>query len=225
MNRTVVYCGTKNIYHNLVVAAKSLLMYNDIDRVYFLIEHDTIDEPLPDVIKCINVSGQAFFPQSGPNYNSHWTYMTLMRLALHHILTEDRALYLDADTIVTGSIRDLFAEDISDYYFAAVREPFRCSVPFDYFNAGALYMNLEKLRDGMGDRLIDLVNTRKLSFPDQDAVNLLCQTKIKEISPIFNACHYTQMAMDARIVHFAAVRDYERQPIFKDYEAMDWREI
>lgn len=209
----------------MAVAAKSLLMYNDIDRVYFLIEHDTIDEPLPDGIKCINVSGQAFFPQSGPNYNSHWTYMTLMRLALHHILKEDRVLYLDADTIVTGSIRDLFAEDISDYYFAAVREPFRCSVPFDYFNAGALLMNLDKLRDGMGDRLIDLVNTRKLSFPDQDAVNLLCQTKIKEISPIFNACHYTAMAMDARIVHFAAVRDYERQPIFKDYEAMDWREI
>ena len=82
MRRVAVYAGTRNIYNNMVVAARSLLWHTRMDRVVFLIEDDTFQEPLPSVIETMNVSGQEFFPQDGPNYQSRWTYMTLMRLVL-----------------------------------------------------------------------------------------------------------------------------------------------
>lgn len=51
MRKVVVYAGTRNVYHNMVVAAKSLLNHTQMDRVWFLIEDDEFPEELPDVIR------------------------------------------------------------------------------------------------------------------------------------------------------------------------------
>ena len=51
MRRVVVYSGTRNVYHNMTVAAKSLLRHTHIDRVWFLIEDDAFPEELPDLCR------------------------------------------------------------------------------------------------------------------------------------------------------------------------------
>ena len=224
MRKAVVYAGTRNVYGHMVTAAKSLLMHNrDIDQVYFMIEDDSFPEPLPDVIRCINVSGQTWFPPDGANYASKWTYMTLMRLALPEILPDERrVLWLDVDTIVTDDISGLFGTDLDGCYFAAVEEPTRSKRPFVYYNTGVLLSDLDALRDGKYQRLIRFVNGFRMDFPDQDCVNLCCQKQIKTISPVYNACPWTAQPLDARIVHYAARHDYENQTLYKQYANMKW---
>ena len=69
--RVAVYFGTRNVYGDMVVAAKSLLNHTRMDRIWFLIEDDTFPEELPEVIKTKNISDQQWFPPGGPNYNAH----------------------------------------------------------------------------------------------------------------------------------------------------------
>ena len=223
MRKVVVYAGTRNVYHNMAVAAKSLLCHTRIDRVWFLIEDDAFPEKLPDVIKTKNMSGQPWFPE-GPNTRKRWSYMSLLRLALPEILPEeDRVLWLDIDTIVNTDITDLMETELDGCYVAAAEEPIRSKDPFLYFNAGVMILDLKKLRDGMADLLIRYVNRVDLRFPDQDVINLLCQGRIKPISPYWNSNIWFVAVSDPGITHFAADRNYEKQPLWQQYDRMEWR--
>lgn len=224
MRRVVVYAGTRNIYPAMVTAAKSLLINNEIDRVYFMIEDDEFPEPLPDVIRCINVSGQTYFPPDGANYNTRWSYMTMMRLAMPDLFPdEDLVLWLDVDTIVVGDISDLFELDMSGCYFACAEEPMRSKRPFIYYNAGVMLADLKALRDGKYKQLIHFCNVEPLDFPDQDCINLNCQRRIMTINPIYNSCAWTCMPQYPKIVHFAADREYTKQALFIEYSKKEWR--
>lgn len=223
MRKVAVYAGTRNVYHNMAVAAKSLLCHTQMDRVWFLIEDDEFPEELPAVIKTKNMSGQQWF-QEGPNTRKRWSYMSLLRLALHEILPEeDRVLWLDIDTIVNADITDLFGTELDGCYVAAAEEPIRSKDPFLYYNAGVMILDLKKLRDGMADLLIRYVNRVDMRFPDQDVINLLCQGRIKPISPYWNSNKWIVEVSDPGITHFAADRNYEKQPLWQQYDRMEWR--
>ena len=225
MRKVVVYAGTRNVYHSMAVAAKSLLHHTPVDWVWFLIEDETFPEPLPDVIRTMDVSGQTWFPD-GPNTRKRWSYMSLMRLALPEILPEeDRVLWMDIDTIVEDDITELFETDMDDSYFGMAEEPMRSKRPFRYYNAGVMLMDLAKLRDGKYLDLIDYVNRREMDFPDQDVINLLCQTQIKEISPYYNSNKWIVEIVDPAVTHFAADRNYEARDLWQKYDRMEWRVI
>lgn len=228
-DRVVVYAGTRNLYHNMTVAARSLLEHTRVDRVWFLTEDDDFPEPLPDVIRNINVIGQTWFYADGPNYYSPWTYMTLMRLALAEILpAEHRVLWLDVDTIVEADIGELFDTDLKGRCAAAVVEPYRGGKPFTYYNAGVMLWDLDQVRKtGIWRELIRTVNGRKLEFPDQDAINLRMQEELVTLSPAYNACDWTIPAgsppVERKIIHFAADRRYSERPGFRKYDRPEWR--
>ena len=162
MRRVAVYMGTRNYYGMMVIAAKSLLRFTQVDRVCFLIEDDTFPEKLPDVIRCKNISGQTYFPPGGPNYSAHWTYTCLLPAAFPEIFPEEkRVLRLDDDTIVEKDIGPLFDMDLEDNYTAMVEEPVRGKFPFRYFNAGVTLMDLEKFREtGIHRKMIRMLNSR-----------------------------------------------------------------
>ena len=226
MNRRVaVYAGTRNIYGQMAAAAKSLLCHTRMDRVWFLIEDDAFPEKLPDVIRCRNISGQTWFPPDGPNYNTAWTYMSLIRLALPEILPDEkRCLWLDADTIVMQDIGELFDTDMNGNYAAMVQEPIRSRYPFKYHNAGVCLMDLDRLRDGTYRKMIGLVNREAYTALDQDMLNLFCQGEILELAPEWNdAGGITTPTEHPIIRHFAgAQREYGRA-LFDEYARAEWR--
>lgn len=228
MRRVAVYAGTRNVYGAMTTAAKSLLWHTRMDRVVFLIEDPILlPDELPRVIETIDVSRQRFFPAGGPNFSNRWTYMTLMRLALPELLPEEtRALWLDVDTIVTGDIGDLFETDMRGCPLSAAREP-PCSRPGRiYYNAGVLLMDLQLMReDGTARRLIDRVNRQRLDFGDQDAINIECAGRILDMDPVYNASDWTARPAEARILHYAAVRDYQNDALFRAWAARGWPEI
>ena len=224
MRRVAVYAGTRNIYQHMITAAKSLTSTTRMDRVVFLIEDAVFPHTLPEIVDVIDVSGQKWFSENGPNYHSRWSYMSMMRLALHELLPDEKlVLWMDVDTIVNKDIGDLFDTDMEGCYVAAAEEPIRSKDPFVYFNSGVMLMDLEKLRDGMAEEMIRVINTRRMRFPDQDVVNLLCQTKIKKISPYYNSNRWIVEVDNPAVTHYAADKEYWTRESWKRYERNEWR--
>lgn len=217
----VVYAGTRNQYHQMVLAAKSLLAWNDV-KVKFLIEDDKFPETLDPAIECINVRDQYYFREDGPNYNQKWTYMTLMRLAFPLMFPdEDRILWLDNDTFIKGDITPLLNTEMKECVAAAVVEYPRCIEPFLYFNAGVLLMDPKRIN---GQELVDYINKHKLRFPDQDCINILLQGKILPLSEKWNASQFTGDPPDSVIVHYAGANKAFSRMVFGKYENKEWRQ-
>lgn len=109
---------------------------------------------------------------------------TYYRLLIANILKDcDKALYLDCDIIVKGSLLPLWEKDLSEYYFAAVKDvnserilketkaPDRKQA---YFNSGVLLMNLKKWREQNGlEKCKSFVRKPYVEpkFHDQDILN------------------------------------------------------
>ena len=222
MRRVAVYMGTRNYYGMMVIAAKSLLRFTQVDRVWFLIEDDTFPEELPDVIRCKNISGQTYFPPGGPNYSAHWTYTCLLPAAFPEIFPEEkRVLRLDDDTIVEQDIGQLFDMDLEDNYTAMVEEPVRGKFPFRYFNAGVTLMDLEKFRETGIHRML---NSMECTAMEQDAFNVFCQGQIKKIGPEWNmAEHITEHHDDPYIRHYAGCLKPRGERVFEEYRRAEWR--
>lgn len=220
--KAAVYCGTRNLYSDMVTAAKSLKLNSDVEKIYFLIEDDIFPLPLPDYIECVNVGNQQIFNHTGPNYHNGWTYMVLMRAALHKVFPElDRILSLDVDTVVTGDISELWDIDVTDYYFAGVKEPMKSGASL-YINAGVMIVNLKKLRDGKGNEIVNALNTQRFPYNEQDCINQLCKGKILEISSDYNANNYTIPTRTPKIVHFAAIPSWQNAPLVQMYREKAW---
>ena len=83
------------------------------------------------------------------------------------------------------------------------------------------FLNLAEL--GIGTA-IAVTLYKPLQAKDQDAINEVCKGRIWTLSPIWNASDWTAKPVDAKITHFAADREYTRQPLFKTYERKNWRE-
>ena len=87
--------------------------------------------------------------------------------------------------------------------------------------------NLKKLReDGKDDEMIHLLNTTRMYFIAQDALNAACRGGIKEMSGNYNASAYTVPANDPKIIHYAGIRGAWREyPAVKYYRDLPWDEI
>lgn len=225
--KVAVYAGTRNLYSDMVTAAKSLAKNSSVDVIYFLIEDNKFPYYIPPYVKTINVSNQGYFPRTGPNVYRKWTYMTLMRCALTKYFPDlDRILWLDVDTVVQKNIDELWDLDMHGLYFAGVVEPQKSRSIKPYINAGVMMLNLQKLReDHMDDILIKALNDKKYTFPDQDCINELCQRKILLISSTYNANDYTEQCKDPKIRHFAAEAKWRENPILYQYRNKNWEEM
>ena len=224
--REAVYCATRNLYADMVPSIKSLIMNSSVDRVWLLIEDDTFPYELPDICKVMNVSGQTFFPKDGVNFKHPWTYIVIMRAALHRLFpATEKILSLDVDTFAGKDISDIWDTDLDGYYLAACREPHKSTDGADYINCGVMLMNLDKLRDGKGDEIIEALNTKSYPFNEQDCINQLCKGQIKVISSNYNVNPWTEPPTDTKVVHFAAIKRYQTQAIYQLFARMRWSEV
>ena len=224
--RVAVYCGTRNLYGEMEVAAKSLIAnVPSLDRVWFLTEDDEYPGELPEIIRTVNVSKQPWFPPGGANYGSPWTWMCLMRAALTKVFTGlDRILSLDPDTIVEDDIGELWELPLEGKYFAAVREPQKRNAHGGrYFNFGVVMQNLEALRDGKDDEVIRELNETKHAYPEQDVMNDLCDGAVLKLPGDYNITDFTEPWMTRKVRHYAADRRaMHEMPLWLRYSRMSW---
>lgn len=114
----------------------------------------------------------------------HISSATYIRFEIPELLSKiDKVLYLDADLIILDDIVDYWNIDISEYYVAAVENPFfdrysslGMKPSYGYFNAGVLLINLSKWRkDNVKEKALDFLNENKINaiMYDQDALNAI----------------------------------------------------
>lgn len=224
------YCGTREIYDDMEMSAKSLVANSDVDVVHFIIEDSAFPRPLPEMVVCHDLSKQEHFPPDGPNMGSRYTYMAMMRIALCHVLPDvDRVLSLDADTVVTKDVSELWDLPFEDCYLAATPEWSRSENGLQYCNFGVVMYNLDKLRDGKADECIEVLNRRHFPWVEQDVASYLCQGRIYELPAMYNSNWWTdkgQGKRNAAIVHYAGIKrsDWVRRPLAKKYRKMTWDE-
>lgn len=119
------------------------------------------------------------------------------RLFLARYLSEDRVLYMDADSVVVGDLEPLFQMDISDYYIAAVQDTAglkaRMSIGLDaedrYINSGFTFINLKKWReDKIEKKFLEFIAKFNGQVPccDQGTLNGVCRGKILILPPKYN---------------------------------------
>ena len=196
----VVYTTSKNVDQYLPTALNSLFTHNPDAFVYIIAESDQIDcIKRTTNIKIINKNQIPNFPLTeGPNHNAN--PMQMVRCWLPDILTEDKVLYLDIDTLVLDNLKELWNTDITDYAIMAWPEDRDDELIMDwcmpprtkmrqskYINSGVVLFNLKYIREHEIDKKwFYYLENLKLPLPDQDAINLACDGHIKYLDTIYN---------------------------------------
>lgn len=139
------------------------------------------------------------FPSKGPAFGDRisWARVNLGE-ALHDL---SKVVYLDADTLVVGSLEDLWRLPLHDAPVAAVANVTEISMrphlehlgfgaPSEYFNAGVMVADLAQWRtDRVGEALSRFVNGHAAPLPwfDQDALNVVFVGRWHALHPRWNA--------------------------------------
>lgn len=177
-----------------------------------------------------------------------WNSIVLARLLLDKFLPDDveKILYLDGDTIVRGSLKDLWDTDIDEYVIGASIEPTvdrdrKKSLGLEfkpYYNAGVLLVNLKKWREkNAGKIILDYYkeNDGKLFANDQDAINGSLNDDIYTLLPkynfynIFYQYSYKFLSKLMKPVEYIKKEEFDecvKNPIIIHYlgEERPWRE-
>jgi lipopolysaccharide biosynthesis glycosyltransferase len=133
----------------------------------------------------------------------------------------DKALYIDADTVITTDIAELYALDLNDNLVAAVHDNFISGHPetsdyvtdalgfpvHDYVNSGVLVMNLRELREqhfaSFFSGLLTTYHVQSIAA-DQDYLNVICHDRILKLGPEWNTMMAEGEALthDPKIIHY-----------------------
>ena len=192
-----ILCATdKNFVPYCGIMLTSLFENNkDEHIVVYLLVDDTVKEPekskylllaeqYKQSIQIIQVDASTF--EKYPVYNKQWTNSIYYRLLAAELLPDsvDKIIYLDADIIVTRSIREMWEIDIKKYALGVVQDIWapnqqvydRLGLENDknYFNSGSMLLNLKYWREhDLSIKYMTYIkdNFEKLWFNDQDTLN------------------------------------------------------
>lgn len=112
--------------------------------------------------------------------NSYSPYAFLRLLADEVDEIPDKILYLDIDVVAGGDISKLYDYDVSDYDYGAVKDYYgKVFINPRYVNSGVMLLNMKRIRQNkMFAKCRELVNTKKMMFPDQSALNKFASKKL-----------------------------------------------
>lgn len=230
----VVYSGSRNLYPAMETAAKSVIANSSVDKVHFLIEDRKFPHDLPDIIECLDVSGQGFFPKTCANMNTQFTYMSLLRVCYTRLLPDvDKVLQLDVDTVCVDNIDEIWDTDFGGSWVAMVEEKLGTFKPYGplYYNAGVALFDLARMREtNVDEKLIRFLNETSVPYIDQDALNCL-GGRIVPLDVRYNETFVTGYTEKPAIVHFAGIKDWQTSPravrreYLAQYREMSWKEV
>ena len=144
-------------------------------------------ESIIEQIKALNI----------PSYRG--SYTTNFRLFFHTFVGEEieRLLYVDCDTVVTGSLAPLTELDMGENAVAAVRDvltvQYKTMLGFSpdefYFNAGVLLIDVPRWKElEITQKTLDHIRNVRARYcnPDQDLLNLILKDHTYLLPPAYN---------------------------------------
>lgn len=155
-----------------------------------------------------------------------WSYATYYRFIMGKVLYGiiDKVLYIDADILCIGTLAELKNIDMDDNIVLAISEEGQFNVNRlglkhgKYFNAGALYIDINKWNDAqIAEQAINLLqrNPEKYTYLDQDVLNILLDGKTRFIDKKWNYL-YDMRKMNSELpdgiifIHFIGDKPWQR---------------
>lgn len=161
--------------------------------------------------------------------HAHLTLATFNRLLIPLLFPDlNKMIYIDSDLVVLSDISELDKIDITNYYFAGVKDANSKALvrkhgyddKYDYINAGVIIINCKELRENnYFNKMLKQIGKIEAKTGDQDFINFCFHNKIKLISYKWNMYHkfhfeqyggiqplndvdYVEAVKNPKIVHF-----------------------
>lgn len=129
-------------------------------------------------------------------FNLQFTEATYYRVMAGELFQESKIIYLDSDTLVNGSLNELWDMDLGEYPLAAVEDPLILDYPrldllpeHGYFNSGVMVLNLDRWREmGLGKQVLSYIKNfpEKIQYADQCGLNAILKGNWKRLAPKWN---------------------------------------
>lgn len=166
-------------------------------------------------IPTISTYNASTFPKC--NVRGRFTQATMYRLLLPTICAGRRVLYLDADTLVVGDIKELYdyplkqTQIIAGVKDSGIKPTHKYKLGIRdgiYINAGVILFDFSNQAftnpEPVHKDWLKIAQTRSFSCNDQDIINMTCRHCIATVPSKFNVSSSTSLDLkDARIIHFA----------------------
>jgi len=200
---TIVYCGNKKVLKGIELSILSILMNSSTSHHFYIFSmdldfleekgigiHEEDISTLVDISKSYNKDNEITLVDTKEDYYENfygtkyerpvYTPYSLLRLFMDKHIKEDKALYLDVDTMCYQHIEEFEKIDISDKEVALVKDTLgRFWIHYDYFNSGVLYLNMKKCRENnVFPNSIKYLLSHHLVFADQSALYHVFKSKI-----------------------------------------------
>ena len=159
-------------------------------------------EKINFIVKMFNSKIKYIVPEKksldGLKPHRHISIETYYRFNLIDNIKSEKMLYIDADLVVLGDIKELYDIPFEDNIIFAIKDPGgsirrkkELGIPLEkhYFNAGVLLINCKKWKnEDISKKAIDYMvkNPEKIQYADQDGLNVILINKWKELNPTWN---------------------------------------
>ena len=213
----VIYSSTRDYYKYLKWSMASLLEHNEVEKIYLLAEDDRVLLDISCPYEVVNYSHQKYYGSSCPNIRSPWSVIPLVYTLIPELVPEDKAMYLDMDTVICESLQPIWDLDLAGKWGAWCPERMGTYQPFGtkkYYNGGVAIFNLAQMReDHITEQLVDLLNRKYFPCSGQDALNLiLSDDKVIDLDTRYNECFCCGYTSNPAIVHYAGIWDWMSNP-------------
>jgi lipopolysaccharide biosynthesis glycosyltransferase len=208
----VVYHSSNGFVDITGVSIISLLENNkDMENIrIFYINRDITDENKAVLSDMVSNYGATIEFVAMPNWSEkfnirlsttlkRWLGFGYNRLFITELLPDDieRVIYLDSDTVIEGSLKEIWEMDFEDCYEAAVddclskkyRKMVHLAKDGIYCNSGMLMLNLEKFRkDNVVQKFLNFIAEHKgfFVYNEQTILNSVFENKIKILPLKYN---------------------------------------
>jgi len=228
----VLYSTDTNYAPHAAASVYSLLDNNrDFEKVNVYIIDDNISEDTKEKFyKMFSEFDNAelyFYPfeKLKPKLQIKETWYAMVgyaRLMISEITDAEKILYIDCDTIVNGSVRELWDTDISDYCVAGIQdnpalfalEAVGMNKNDRYINGGVMLVNIKKWHEEkIEDKIIKMIkgNGGFVLHHDQGIVNGVCKNLIKILHPKFNTMSQFFLMKASQIKRLYDIKTYYSQ--------------
>lgn len=210
----IFYAFDENFLKYVIVSLHSLIENASTKYAYHIhLLHSGLHEESKDMIRKLGKENFEFIFEDVSEYLSslahdlplrdYYSKTTYYRLFIAEMHPElEKAIYIDADTIVSGDISRLYSTDISNYYLAACHEQVMVQVDeygdyverclgisrYNYFQCGVLLINCSEWRSRLVlNRFMGLLHVYDFVVTqDEDYLNLICKDHVLFIDQRWN---------------------------------------
>lgn len=200
----VVYACNNSYVYQTIISMVSLLKHNNDIRLYLVADHITdsnlrlLQESLKKYSQnLVVIDAEDIFENISLEQQGRHPRTIYAKLFLAEVIDSDKLLYLDSDTVIAGSLKELTAMDMGENLIAGVLMPYSdkvktvigISTEANYICDGVVLFNMKLWRE-MRMQRVCLKHIQEFAgdppMQSEGTLNRVCEKRIKILAPQYN---------------------------------------